>query len=730
MEHYYGDILHATASSDEKYCERSASFALDNGGMSGTDGIFQTHNTDADAMWLTVKDPDSNCSIWFDFGEARQIGYMFVWNFNQAGCTGAGLRNVNIYYSCDFTSYSELRGTGYPYRFSQADGISAQPATNLDDGAHTPIDFGGITARYVKIVPNPQKNIGNWGDYIEGQHRYGLSEVRFYAYRPRIISGGYIPASAYSPDCSVQCSNLTNSFGLSDNDTKEALHTARAETMWVSDLQPFNRTLQFDLDGTYPLGEMWIWNYNEAGNIGAGIKNARIYYGINRTDWCELKGKGYPYQFACADGDEEQIATNLNDEYHSPVDFGGVQVRYIRLEVVGGPGNGTWGHCYGNENRFGLSKVRFYAAEGWCVEAERNWTGIFSRYNGWSGSDGIFMAPLDGVEAKQASAKTVVSFGDTLIGCSDPVTRRRKNFAMVNNSAVTFSGMEPDMAKPEFYIRYDAHGEPVSIVTVSKEKKYYYWLQDCIVTDGKFYAFTDNIADDPSGPEGFQFKLTGVDRVSFGIQGGKVDFEHAQTVPTPLFREVDGLYFGCSILPNGYESRLPYADGYIYIYGLMENGLVGKALTVARVLAGDFENFDKFEFFNGSGFCSDMGKTAPICEEGASEMSITPIDSDQYRGKYLLVYSSGNISSTVSCRIGETPWGPFGERIPIYATDESRRVALYGGKKIYTYSAKAHYHISKPGELLVSYNMNATAFESHLENCDIYRPRFIKIRRI
>jgi hypothetical protein len=47
---------------------------------------------------------------------------------------------------------------------------------------------------------------------------------------------------------------------------------------------------------------------------------------------------------------------------------------------------------------------------------------------------------------------------------------------------------------------------------------------------------------------------------------------------------------------------------------------------------------------------------------------------------------------------------------------------------VYYYHAKAHPHLSEPGSLLVSFNVNATNFWDHFAWADIYRPRFLRLR--
>ena len=45
------------------------------------------------------------------------------------------------------------------------------------------------------------------------------------------------------------------------------------------------------------------------------------------------------------------------------------------------------------------------------------------------------------------------------------------------------------------------------------------------------------------------------------------------------------------------------------------------------------------------------------------------------------------------------------------------------------YNAKAHPHLSRPGELLISYNVNTFDFwGDFFRDADIYRPRFIRLK--
>ena len=48
---------------------------------------------------------------------------------------------------------------------------------------------------------------------------------------------------------------------------------------------------------------------------------------------------------------------------------------------------------------------------------------------------------------------------------------------------------------------------------------------------------------------------------------------------------------------------------------------------------------------------------------------------------------------------------------------------------MYIYNAKAHPHLSKEGELLVSYNINTSNFSENIQYGRTYGPRFIKLRK-
>jgi hypothetical protein len=140
-------------------------------GMTGS-----MHDTNGGNMWLTGGKPKPPY-IKYDFGKAVKIDAMQVWNYNEinklGSAAGRGVKQTNILYSLDGKTWTKLAGT--PFTFAQGIGANKpEGPTNLANGK--PVNFGGITARYVKF-----QIISNYGGMFGKEpNSFGLSQVRFY----------------------------------------------------------------------------------------------------------------------------------------------------------------------------------------------------------------------------------------------------------------------------------------------------------------------------------------------------------------------------------------------------------------------------------------------------------------------------------------------------------------------------------------------------------------------
>ena len=175
----------------------------------------------------------------------------------------------------------------------------------------------------------------------------------------------FVGVSASNSDGIMLSENLVNNSGLSEN-SANAFHdnASNGSTMWCSRTGVLGDVkLTFDLKKSYHLQNLYIWNFNQPDNLNKGVKNMRIEYSTDKTNWTELPAPAepgytmdasYPFQLAQASGTSELKATNLNDGKNSPINLSGVQAQYVRFLISKTINNGNWGG-----NAFGLSEVLF-----------------------------------------------------------------------------------------------------------------------------------------------------------------------------------------------------------------------------------------------------------------------------------------------------------------------------------------------------------------------------------
>jgi hypothetical protein len=139
---------------------------------------------------------------------------------------------------------------------------------------------------------------------------------------------------------------------------------------------------------------------------------------------------------------------------------------------------------------------------------------------------------------------------------------------------------------------------------------------------------------------------------------------------------------------------------------------------IARELKEHFDTFDDWRFWDGKRWNADMEQVVDVTSNVSNELSVNALPD----GRYALVFTLNGLSPTVGLRLSETPYGPFGPVIEVYEAEEMQR------ENYITYNAKAHPNLSAPGELLISYNVNAFDFGNEIRaNPNLYRPRFIRI---
>jgi len=360
----------------------------------------------------------------------------------------------------------------------------------------------------------------------------------------------------------------------------------------------------------------------------------------------------------------------------------------------------------------------------YTVEDAPDWTTLFKRNMGWFGADGIYAIPMDGGEEKspKANSTNLFLFSDSMIGqITDD--KLQPGYKMIHNSVAIFKGNEPVKSSITFYWNKNKDGNAESVFvpkTPNTAANDYFWLGDGFMNTAKkaIYIFGYRVRNVSSGAFGF----AEVGNVIINIPAGDMpSFTQVKQMDSPLYL-TDGKSdigsFGAGIYVNTKQAGAPKPDGYVYVYGVRG---MAKQMMVARVKPKDFEDFTKWTFWDGAAWTSDMAKAAYVTNSVSNELSLTALPD----GRYALIFQYGGMSPTVGMRIGASPVGPFGPVIKLWDCS-----SVLTKKSIIVYNAKAHPSISKPGELLVSFNVNSLEFDKDLNNFDphLYRPRFFRIK--
>lgn len=392
----------------------------------------------------------------------------------------------------------------------------------------------------------------------------------------------------------------------------------------------------------------------------------------------------------------------------------------LALGVLAGCGLGAPGN---RQNAHQTGSASLADSDSLVVRTAHRWQDMLWQDSGWLGADGIYSAALNGVEKPGAadSTTTLFWFSDTIIGdiVGDSL---QDGWTMLHNSVGYLQGGEPDPSKIRFYWKKDSAGNSESVFspnTPATSPGDYYWLGDGFVDNARdttLYIFAYRIKPLPGGI--YPFDDVGVSLIAIP-KHSRPPYQDQRQMDTPLFlKNAPGgkISFGVSVLPNTVGARAPSPDGYVYVYGVRGPD---KELLVARVKDTDFEDFSQWRFWDGNSWNPDMKRASALTTRVSNEMSVSFMPD----GRVMAVFELDTNSPYVAIQVGNTPEGPFHPYKVIYKTPE-----ILSDVDFYTYNAKAHPHLSKPGELLISYNVNSFDFlhDIHAHPHHL-RPRFISL---
>ena len=667
-------------------------------GMSGRDGRIHLHDTDPQAMYK-----GNDTEFIFDIGHIERLGELYLWNYNEAGQTDSGIREILVDSSLDNITY----GKEHPLTLDPANGEVPTPAHGLED--RDTVDFSGESGRYIRI-----RVLSN-----HGGSENGLSELRLYRYRQENREESFISLSPVEQfnnsrwSASPEDYNMVNGSGLSDNLSADATHDNNPAHMFAGDAKLMD--IIVDLQGHYPISEVLIWNYNDPDALDSGLKTFRLSVSADMSRW-QLLGQ---YEMERGDG-SDALPVSLK------IDVDNIQAHYIKLEIRDN---------YGGE-QVGISEIAVRMGSGWYTDAVPDYTALLSNFDGWAGADGIYTVNLDGKDylpsRNPADLNTYFVFSDTITGRVDGATDLRSQIGFVNNTAAILKGTLPRVEHMEFILpNSSALIVPDPPIPASKAgKEIYYWLGDTFVEGGHLYVFALRI-DTVNTLYGFE--QIGVDLARYDIVDGVVDPDSLTLINDDAGRlsRVDQpqskFYFGGGVFQNTEAAGTLNPDGYTYIYGYNDLSNQGRQLVVARVESTQIEDFTAWRYLAADGTWSEAipDEFMLLQSDVAPELSVSEIRSGEHRGKYLLVWQHITVSPTIRAAIADTPYSVFEQVTTIFTHDTHLKIV---GQANTTYNAKAHPALSGENEIIISYNINGGT--DAFKYGDIYRPRFIRTARV
>lgn len=372
-----------------------------------------------------------------------------------------------------------------------------------------------------------------------------------------------------------------------------------------------------------------------------------------------------------------------------------------------------------------LTALRMPASEDGAhplaVSRAPEWTALFERTSGWLGADGIYSIPLNGYDAAlgpRSAPRTLFIFSDTRIGHADPRTLVLAEKGMPSHTAALLDGTAPARDAVTFHYGDNADGGLGHLFTGRHN-----WLNDGIAIGGNVFitAFSEK-----------DWKPTRLDLVTLPLANGLPDFRNVRVTPgIPLLhKDADhDIMFGVALMDLSAAAGAPRPDGHVYAYGYRDNKKDGsrKDAVVARVPRDAYADPAQWAFWDGQSWVPDIAAAkrdaATLHRHVSAEFSVTPLTEGPYSGKYLMVYCRDVQTRDMMYAVGESPAGPFGPGILFHRAQEQDTYNPFNGGNTYTYNAKAHPHLSPPGRLLVSYNVNQGG--GNPATTEIYRPRFL-----
>jgi hypothetical protein len=375
------------------------------------------------------------------------------------------------------------------------------------------------------------------------------------------------------------------------------------------------------------------------------------------------------------------------------------------------------------------------------------WDAAFTRAQGWTGADVIGTVDLH-------DGRTLWLFGDTWVGAvvdgqHAPGARLVNNSIAIHRSAPHRPADPPRAEDLKFYWGPDdADGHPTAWIvppalpaqsaeTKTEARGWYWTTGGGVVVPGAggqsqlivflFHVGRRGEADSVWNFENIGGALAVIDNPGDPVESWRVrQLANPHVVDAAQARQqkLKQTNWGMTALLGASDDGA--AGSTVFIYGVREESPFNKQAILARVPAAQIEQFDRWEFFAGDNRWSPKAADAvAVAEHLVNEFSVERFawsggGDEGGKARFVMVHSEPFFGRRIFVRTSLRPEGPWSSPLPIFTVPDVKR-----SKDYFTYAAKGHLHLSKPGELLVSYVVNSHDFKQMVDDAFIYRPRFV-----
>ncbi|MBC6954301.1 MAG: DUF5005 domain-containing protein [Leptolyngbya sp. PLA2] len=354
-------------------------------------------------------------------------------------------------------------------------------------------------------------------------------------------------------------------------------------------------------------------------------------------------------------------------------------------------------------------------AEGQGPVRAPEWDALFVRTIGWTGADGAASVVL-------SPGRVLWLFGDTWIG---PVrdNRHTEGSVMVNNTIAVHQAEQMSEAPERAEFFWDESGiRPASWATPEQPSEWFWPAGGgLVVRDGgepRLLVFMTRLSrrDEPDSVWNFTCRGSTLLTIK-NPDDDPSKWRVVQSTLTSIAAEAPlERTWGTAVVPD------PEDAASLLVFGIDGTEPLNKRALLARAPVSSVDRFETWSFRTADGWSGVPGEAVSVSGNVASEVSIHEI-SDRFSGKhFVMIYSEPPLGAGIMARTALRPEGPWSEPVRLYECPEPGL-----DPRNLVYSAKAHPHLSREGELLVSYCVNSTDFRHMAANADLYLPRFVRV---